>query len=58
MVPATIAKMVWSRPMPTPVPGVPLGAALAQDDVAGNGLLATEQLDAETAASGVAAVAG
>jgi len=50
--------MVWSVPMPTPVPGVPLGAALADQDVTGDDVLAAEALDAEAPAGGVATVAG
>jgi hypothetical protein len=38
--------------------GMPLGSALARDDVAGQYLLATEYLHAEPLAVGVAAVAG
>src|SRR5262249_10994256 len=38
--------------------GMPLGAALARDDVAGEHLLAAEDLQAEPLAVGVAAVAG
>jgi hypothetical protein len=38
--------------------GMVLRAALANDDVAGDHLLAAELLDAETAPVGIAAVAG
>src|SRR5690606_17943734 len=38
--------------------GVPLGAALADDDVAGDDSFATELLHAETTASGITTVAG
>src|SRR5690554_854184 len=38
--------------------GVPLGAALTDDDVAGNDNFATELLDAETTASRITTVAG
>src|SRR5262245_52317263 len=38
--------------------GMPLRPALARENVAGYGLLAAEQLDAEATARGVAAVAG
>src|SRR3569623_3467998 len=38
--------------------GVPLGAALANNDVAGDDVLTTELLDAETTASGIATIAG
>jgi len=41
--PATLAKIVWSRPMPTCRPGWNF-AALAHDDVAGDNSLAAELL--------------
>ncbi len=37
--------------------GMPGGAALARDDVAGNDVLAAERLDAEALARGITAVA-
>jgi len=40
------------------VAGVPLGAALADDDVAGNDEFAAEFLDAEATACGITSVAG
>ena len=38
--------------------GMPLGAALTHNNVAGDNGFAAELLDAETAASGIAAIAG
>ena len=43
---------------PDVLPGMPLGAALARKDVAGDDMLAAEQFDAEAAARGIAAVTG
>ena len=54
--PLTLANSVWSTPMPTFVPGVHLGAALADEDVAGENRLAAEALHAQTLGVGIAAV--
>lgn len=43
--PGTVAKIVWSVPMPTPVPGCHFGAALTRDDVARDHGLITELLE-------------
>ena len=55
--PADLAKIVSSRPMPTPSPGLKRGAALAHDDLAAGDDLAGEDLHAEALGVGVAAVA-
>ena len=56
--PAAVANRVSSLPRPTFTARVEVGAALADDDLAGLDELAAEALDAEALRVGVAAVTG
>ena len=55
--PLTLAKMVWSTPMPAPSPARNLRPTLADDDGPGRHDLPGEHLDAEALGLGVAPVA-